>query len=433
VKILVLAPKPMSDRLSGPNIRAIGIARELARRFETTLGLLNESALLRSERFATRVWDRRSVGRVLGEYDAVVSQGTQYPAGACLRRNGRPCQVFDLHNPLLFELFAGTRDRGAPFRHMVNYLTRLNRFLLKRADFILCASPRQRDLWLGALYTLPDAVIRSLHSDRHLMESVAVVPFGHDGDPPRPSGKNIRAALPGLGATDRILLWNGGVWNWFDPLTLIRAVARIAESRPNVKLLFMGTRHPDEAQPCYETLARARTLAAELGVLDRWVFFNDGWIPYEERADYLLQSDLAICTSPESLENDFSFRTRLIDAVWAGLPILCTRSGFMADFVDRHDIGLTTPGSDVEALAAAIGRALDPEAQARFRRNLQACRDELRWDRCVTPLVEFCAKVERGDYLHPKESLWRPRAQYWQYKLPTMLETLGGLTLLPRR
>lgn len=38
-------------------------------------------------------------------YDIVFSQGTQYPARGCVpTRRRRPVQIFDLHNPLLFEI-----------------------------------------------------------------------------------------------------------------------------------------------------------------------------------------------------------------------------------------------------------------------------------------------------------------------------------------
>src|SRR5690606_13609787 len=133
-------------------------------------------------------------------------------------------------------------------------------------------------------------------------------------------------------------------------------------------------------------------------LFERNVFFNKAWVPLAERVDYLLESDLAVCSAPDSPENHFSFRTRLLDAIWAGLPIVCNEGSFLADYAEQRAIGLTVPAGDPKALAAAIVRALDPEAQALFRRNLAACRDELRWDRCVEPLVAFCRSVAAGEW-----------------------------------
>ena len=61
-----------------------------------------------------------------------------------------------------------------------------------------------------------------------------------------------------------MILWGGGIWEWFDPLTLIRAVARIRRARPEVKLFFMGTRHPNPMVPDMAMTARAIELAREL-------------------------------------------------------------------------------------------------------------------------------------------------------------------------
>ena len=57
----------------------------------------------------------------------------------------------------------------------------------------------------------------------------------------------MKGVLPGIGPSDRLLLWGGGIWNWFDPLTVIRAVGRLAEGRSDVKLLFLGLKHPSSA------------------------------------------------------------------------------------------------------------------------------------------------------------------------------------------
>ena len=34
-------------------------------------------------------------------------------------------------------------------------------------------------------------------------------------------------------------------------------------------------------------------------------FFNDGWVPYEQRQDYLLDADIGITTYQDSLETHF--------------------------------------------------------------------------------------------------------------------------------
>ena len=45
-------------------------------------------------------------------------------------------------------------------------------------------------------------------------------------------GTALKGVVPGIGADDKVILWGGGIYNWFDPLTLIRAVDRLRQRRP---------------------------------------------------------------------------------------------------------------------------------------------------------------------------------------------------------
>ncbi len=409
-RVLVISPGPAGREIAGPVIRALALARVLGARFPTMLALPGGAApALRGEPFETCRWSRRGAGRLLPRFDVVVSQGTQYPARHTLRRNGRPpLQVFDLYDPLVFENLHDGGDAG--------HLGRLTGLLLRRADYVLCASARQRDLWTGGLY-----VAGRLSRAGASLSRIGVVPFGHDGTEPRASGRALRGVHPGIAEGDRVLLWGGGVWSWLDPATLLRAMARLATTDPRVKLVFLGGRHPAGAQTGDRMLREAPSLAASLGLLDRTVFFHDGWVPYERRAGYLLESDLAVCAAPDGLENRFAFRTRLVDAVWAGLPVVTTRGEAMADFVERHELGLTVAAGDPGALATAITEALRPESQRRFRANLRGARDLLRWDRCARPLSEFCDRAGRGEVRRAAEPPWTPWLQYLRYKLPAVV------------
>src|SRR5207244_1616744 len=79
----------------------------------------------------------------------------------------------------------------------------------------------------------------------------------------------LKGVVPGIREADFVLLWGGGIWNWFDPLTLIRAVARIAGQRDDVKLFFLGVRHPDPLIEEMAMAAQAVALADELGLTGR--------------------------------------------------------------------------------------------------------------------------------------------------------------------
>ena len=130
----------------------------------------------------------------------------------------------------------------------------------------------------------------------------------------------------------------------------------------------------------------ARRLAAELGVLDRNVFFNEGWIDYRHRASVLLDADIGVSTHRDHIETAYAFRTRILDYVWTGLPIVSSAGDAFADLVERRGLGLVVDPGDVGALASALGRLLDDPALAEgCRRNVEALRPELEWARGPGP------------------------------------------------
>src|SRR5207248_578483 len=117
-----------------------------------------------------------------------------------------------------------------------------------------------------------------------------LAPFGTESEPPVATERALKGAVPGIGEDDKVLLWGGGIWNWFDPLTPIRAVHTLARTREDVKLFFLGVKHPNPGVQQLAMTGRAVELAKELGLYDRFVFFNFGWVPYGERANFLLDA-----------------------------------------------------------------------------------------------------------------------------------------------
>ncbi len=75
---------------------------------------------------------------------------------------------------------------------------------------------------------------------------------------------------------------------------------------------------PTPTSPRCAWPSRPGALADELGLTGRHVFFNEEWVPYDERQNYLLDADVAVTTHFHHVETEFSFRTRVLDYLWAG-------------------------------------------------------------------------------------------------------------------
>ena len=140
-----------------------------------------------------------------------------------------------------------------------------------------------------------------------------------------------------------------------------------------------------------------RALADELGLTGTHVFFNEDWVDYDDRQNYLLESDVGVSTHLDHVETSFSFRTRILDYFWAGLPVVATDGDALAELIDEHGLGITVPAGDVDALEDALHRLLDDDAFAAEcgeASTAQAAR--LRWSDVLEPLVAFCSAPRRA-------------------------------------
>ena len=366
-RVLVLSGEPVGETMAGPAIRASELAR-----------------VLRDAGHEVRLeaLEARRPGRELAAgHDVVVLQGWALERAPGLAGSGARL-VVDLYDPFALELLVLLEGRPAAEREraQANALRALAD-QARAGDFFLCASERQRDYWLGRLEALGRVNPRTHGADPSLRSLIDVAPFGVPAEPPARHGPGPRERF-GLGSDDVVLLWGGGVYDWLDPVTVVRAVNAV----DGPHLVFMSAGHPNPAQPPSRALARARAEAGER------VRFHDGWVPYARRADWLLDADAGVTAHGDHVEARFAFRTRILDYLWAGLPIVCTAGDSLAGEVERRHLGATVAPGDVEGWARALrGLASDPPGRAAAGARARELAERLTWERAAAPLLAYCA------------------------------------------
>ena len=388
--ILIISHDVVGERMAGPGIRYYHLAQVLAREFEVTLAVPAESALGCSQDFTVLSYhsgENVALEEAVQQARVILAPAVWLAQMPSLLRSSVPL-VVDGYDPFWIEtLFLGGEVNGLQCVLTQAYLT---------GDFFICASERQRDWWLGLLEAHGRVNPYTFGEDPSLRRLVDVVPFGlPEKPPPRASRQVLKGAWPGIGPEDKVILWGGGLWPWLDPLTAIRAMARVWQHRQDVRLVFPGTRHPNPGMAGIPTHNEvALQTARESGLLNKAIFFGE-WVPYADWPNVLLESDVALTLHHNTLETRLAFRSRALDYIWAGLPIVATQGDATSELIARYQMGIVVNYDDVDGVSEAILRLLEAPREA-FGERFEKARRELTWERAARPLVEFCRHPRRA-------------------------------------
>jgi hypothetical protein len=394
-KILIITHDKVGVRMAGPGMRYHQIALELAKHFAVTLAAFKPDyiAALPSVPYRTTYIDPHNFRAQFDEADVVIALWLSEEM-ITHAKSADKLLVFDLYAPVPVEdLVAHLFKADLRPETDYNYGVMLDTYKrsLAAGDLFLTSNETQRDFWTGFAFA-GGSIAPSAYRDFPLYERTLLCPMGINLDELKSAGKTdpLRGHFPQIKKDDFVLVWTGGIWDWFDALTPIRAMKRLKdEGINNVRLVFLGTRHPNPDIPRMSEVDRATALAEELGLRDHAVFFLDGWLRYDERLDYFMAASAALYAHKPSIEARFSHRTRVLDHFLTALPTVATAGDHFADVIAQRDLGKAVEPGDDRAMAAAIKALLDKEAYSKMRANVKRVQSEYTWEQTLRPLVTF--------------------------------------------
>ena len=377
-RVALACGEPIRQRMGGIGVRYLEFARRLpAFGLEVvllTMGRASDAPLDGDDGVAVRELGPGQVDACLRDCDAVVAQG----GAADLVVSARPAMpvAIDLYDPWLVENLAYADSLGPRVfeRDLASW-----RRQLAAGDFFLCSCEAQRTFYLGLLMALGRVTPAHLARDPSLRRLIAEVPFGvPDALPPH------RPLLPVRRALERRLLF-GGIYDWLDPWPVLRALDRL--DRPDWTLIVVA--NPNPATTPQDVWRQVEAWSRERGWWGTRVQAID-WVDADRRFDLFRDVDALVVSHGDTLETQLSFRTRVLDALAAGCPVVATAGGGMSDRLSVYGAGLVVPPDDADAMADALTAAIerpDPAMAARAA----VLRDTFAWSRVLAPLAAFCA------------------------------------------
>ena len=393
-RLLIISPDAINVNMGGVGIRYWELAGQLSSVAEVVLAVPSETDLS-DERFTICSYqegDEGSLRPLVEMVDTLLLSGFTIFHHPFLRRTTQ-YKIIDLYDPMILENLERFAARPLAEReglHQVGVVTFNELFAL--GDFFICASEKQRDYWLGALSSANRVNPAVYMDDPTLRRLIDVVPFGLPDESPQAAKRVLKGVWPGIGPEDKVILWGGGLWDWLDPLTLIEAMPTVLAQFPEARLFFLGTKHPNPEVPPSQMAQRTIERAEEIGLRGTAVFFND-WTPYQERVNYLVESDVGVSLHGDHIETRFAVRTRLMDYLWANLPMVVGGGDVLSDLVQAHGLGQVVNAGDVTAVAQSLVDLLqNPIESERFSPVVA----QFHWSRVAEPLCQYVQRPWRN-------------------------------------
>lgn len=370
-RILLVCPEPLGHgQPAGIGVRFLEIARVLKADGHSITVLSPDGGAVPGAQSGTL--EPESILRATESADAAIVQGH---AANPLFAHGRTIPtVVDLYDPFIVENLHYYGERGSEvFTH--DHATLIASLL--RGDLFLCASEAQRMFYLGLLLAVGRVNPIAFEADPHLDRILRLAPFGVQA--PR-----ARTAVP---SSNAVLF--GGIYDWYDPIVAIEAVALARQTVPDVTLTF--TRHPNPDITPQGKAAEALDLVRRRGY-EEFVRFEP-WVPYDRRGAFLDRFTLALLTFRQSIETDLSMRTRIYDYLWAGLPVVTSSAPGTDEILRRYDAGSVMAIDEPHAFANEIAAILrDSNRRERMSRGTEQFVRDHQWPLVLAPLREFCLR-----------------------------------------
>ena len=388
-RVALVSSEPIRPKMAGIGIRYAEFARRLPAlgldvrlvspaapgEMARALGIAEGPGSDRLQRF-----ERGRLSAILAGCDAAVVQG-QLGNDVLLECPDLPVAI-DLYDPWLIENLTYAPALGLdPYRN--DHATWV--LQMSRGDFFLCSSEDQRNFYLGFLAAVGRLNPERVAMDPDLSGLIAPVPFGVPEELP-PHWPYLPEVLPARAPGEKRLLF-GGLYDWYDPGTLLDALERLDSSGWSDWTLLLISNPNPESTP-QRLLGEVEARCRKRGWWGGRVRLLD-WVPSERRYDLLRDVDLLVAPHRPTLETRLSLRTRFLDALAAGCPVVTSEGGAMSRMLAAEKAGRVVPPGDAEALAAALSEVAETGV-APYAAGAARLLQGFRWEQALAPLVAFC-------------------------------------------
>ena len=395
-KILIISngpvPAPEIKNVEGGGLRAWGLANGLQNNSKDKYEVeVSYNQVFKQDNFTDELngikistWGISTLADKIQEFDSVL---VSYNAGDITQTvvdNIRQDQqlILDGYVPIHIEMSARNSDNLDREYDAFNFENKIWTKALRRGDILLCANEAQKKFYTGVMAQV-GRINPITYGDEDLIQ---IVPYGiyrekavAKHDPVSKLVKNKKAFK---------LLWFGGIYPWFDLTNLLEAVKNANQTTP-IELIMVGVKNPFNQHPDFIKRYEEVMDYIKNNNMDEIVHITD-WVKFEDRAEWYLGSDAVVLINNIGVENTLAWRTRLVDYVWADLPIVTNGGDPMSDILEANNAVYILPGLDAKTIEKEIIKiSKDKETLKQVSANLSKVRKLFYWDKVTENLSKL--------------------------------------------
>lgn len=389
-----------SEVLLGPDLRALRMAKAAADAGMESKLVVAEACGTAPEGVGIDTLERFRLDRLRRGDAVVLSESIAARIPFLLARRGIPFHV-DLYGLPPAELVQVYPDWSPDARRIDRARRTLRlQFAVLHAERIYLSHPGQLPMLAGIAFagsqvSLPESIF-SL-SERVSYLPVGAPVLGKPADNPYPPAIRHRP----------VFLFGGGIWPWLDNETLIRSFHKAASEGSSAALFFLSGQDRSGSGVLEKSAADARALSDALGATGRSVFFNEREAGAAELPSYLHHCAAGAMAEPATLESQTCWRTRYLDLLAAGRPLVLAGNDPLGDMMSLSGCALSSPCGDVDALAHSVKRLSEDTGLARTMGDAAlALSRRMSWDSVMERYVRILASPESFRSVRRPGLLW---------------------------
>lgn len=392
-RLLIITHESIGERMSGPSIRAWEMAKALG---EHGVNVILASPF-KSNRQAKNVsiayfsWEfPETIKKLIEETDIVMGTGPVIARVVLSLKSPiyKPVIVDIYYVPEIEEILLELKKPKYSFDPLPAYLNELFVYM-RQGDLFIYAFDKQMDFWLGVLLAVGRLNKINLSQTLNVDHLFKKIPLGL---PDNASKKNhiIKGSIPEISKEDKILYWGGGIWDWSNPLVLVKSLENIWLKEPNVKLVFGSMHHYDQTiVPKMEVVSEFMSFINTKDWLGKKIFFLE-WVPYDNRYSLMMDVDIGLSIFDNSIESRFAARARLMDYLWAALPSIVTGDDEIGRLLTANGLAINVDAGDPNTISQAVISLLKkPINREVWLKEHSELINKYKWSEVVKPLLDF--------------------------------------------